>query len=492
MLTTGTRHKIGQLKILVVGDVMVDEYIYGNVSRVSPEAPVPIIATTGRKAVLGGAANVAAGISALGAAVTLSGAVGKDAGAGELRDIAAKLGIDFIGITSGNRKTTVKTRIVGNGRQIVRYDNETIAQLSEAEEAKLLQKIQSAISGVDIVVISDYAKGVCSDNVCRAVVQMSKQANKAVVADTKKSDWSRFSGAEIIVPNFEEFKSALSALKIQNIDNTEADIVRYAGDLAAKYDISGILVTRSQHGMTYVTRDNSYCTVNAAVREVYDVSGAGDTVVAFLAVFLALGETMENTISIANTGAGISVGKPGTYAVTYDDIAALYAKARKSKLYTLADLEISLTLWREGGRKIVFTNGCFDVLHSGHISLLTNAKNDGELLIVGLNSDSSVRRLKGKTRPVCAELERATVLAALEAVDAVVIFDEDTPLALIQKLKPDVLVKGGDYTESTVVGADYVKSYGGKIALAPLLPGKSTTSIFKKIKRKQFNGSSSI
>ena len=489
MLKPETRQKIKQLKILVVGDVMLDEYIYGNVNRISPEAPVPVISTTSRKTMLGGAANVSAGMYALGAAVTLAGAVGKDAGAIEINDLTSKMGINFIGTSSEFRKTTVKTRIIGNGCQIVRLDNETCVHLTNEEETWFLGKISDVLTNIDIVVISDYAKGVCSDSMCFAVIQMSKKAGKTVIVDTKKFDWSCFSGAEMITPNFEEFKSALN---IRGINNTEEDIVHYGGDLAAKYNISGILVTRSKLGMTYVSRDRMYCSVNSTVREVYDVSGAGDTVVAFLAVFLALGETLENAISIANTGAGISVGKPGTYAVTYDDVAAAYTQVRKSKLYTLTDLESVLPFWRESGKNIVFTNGCFDVLHSGHISLLTHAKEKNDFLIVGLNSDSSVRRLKGKMRPVCTEIERATVLAALETVDAVVIFDEDTPFELIRKLKPDILVKGGDYTEDTVVGADYVKSYGGKLVLVPLVQGKSSTSIFEKIHGGQIDGSSNI
>jgi len=478
MLTEHTRQGIKQLNILVIGDVMLDEYIYGNVSRISQEAPVPIISATGRKMVLGGAGNVASGIAALGASVTLLGAVGEDAGADELRGMAKQQGINFVGISVKNRKTAKKTRIIGNGRQIARYDSESTEYLHEDEETKLIDELSMAIANSDIVVISDYAKGVCSGRLCRSVIKTSKQSGKPVVADTKRADWSRFGGADVIAPNFEEFKAAL---KNQNIKNTEADIVGEGEGFAKTLDIGGILVTRSQHGMTYVSRSGMHFTVDAAVREVYDVSGAGDTVVAFLAVFFALGESIENAISIANTGAGIAVSKPGTYAVSYDDIAASYAQSQKSKLYTSSELESALHTWRNDGRKIVFTNGCFDVLHSGHISLLTKAKNEGDLLVVGLNSDLSVRRLKGPERPACPELERATVLAALEAVDAVVIFEEDTPLSLIQMTRPNVLVKGGDYTEGTVVGADFVKSNGGRIVLVPLVPGKSSTSIFEKI-----------
>jgi len=463
---------IADLKCLIVGDVMLDEYVIGSVSRVSPEAPVPVVHVAKKDYSLGGAANVAAGISALGASASLAGALGKDKSAENIHRILKERGIAYGGITSEERGTVKKTRLIGNGSQIARYDEEDIKELSEADETNLIVKIKESIKTADIAVISDYNKGVCTQKVCRAVMESAAEHGIPAIVDPKRSDWARYKGAFLIAPNYSEFTEAVKYLLKGSLGSLTDD----ARSLIKEYKIEHVLITRSQEGMTLIN-ENETIDFNAIAKEVYDVSGAGDTVVAALSAYVAAGTSLNDAVEIANLAAGIAVGKAGTYAVTLQDIE----KEIGGKVISEDSIATTAADWKRQGKKIVFTNGCFDIVHAGHISLLKQAKLFGDILIVGLNTDTSVKRLKGEGRPINCEVDRAIILSAFEAVDAVVLFDEDTPLELIIKIKPEVLVKGADYSADTVVGADIVTSYGGELRLIDLVEDKSTTNTISAI-----------
>jgi len=456
------------MKILIIGDVMLDEYINGNVSRISPEAPVPVVNVSNSKYVLGGAANAAVNIQSLGVDAILASVIGHDANGEIFLQNLEKSKVDFCGVKSKNRVTTVKTRIIGNDRQIVRYDKEQTDELNTAEEAEFICKCKNAIENSDMLVISDYKKGVCTEKVCRELIKTANKLGLHVIVDPKQSDWSRYSGAYLIKPNFKEF----------------CETKKTAEELLSDYELQNILITRSNKGMSLVSKKGTE-DFKAEAKDVYDVSGAGDTVVGTIAAFLAKGTELREAVEIANIAAGIAVGKMGTYAVTLAEIKnAIHNKSRQKLLSEKGIVELA-DIWKKQNRKIVFTNGCFDIIHAGHISLLKQAKQFGDILIVGLNSDASVKSIKGETRPVNSEADRAEVLCAFEFVDAVIIFNEDTPLELIKKILPDVLVKGADYTPQTVVGADVVMENGGKVELVKLVEGKSSSRILDIIHPKE-------
>jgi D-beta-D-heptose 7-phosphate kinase/D-beta-D-heptose 1-phosphate adenosyltransferase len=459
--------------ILIVGDVMLDEYIMGDVLRISPEAPVPVVKTRERKSVLGGAANIAANVVALNAQAALIGVVGKDNATEIFKAEGNKAGIDFIPVYSSDRLTTVKTRIVGNKYQIVRYDDEITDNISEAEETVLLKEFESRLPLADIVVISDYAKGICTERVCRQIIETAKKFGKHVFVDPKQSDWKRYEGAFLIKPNLREFyQAARGKLSAVNIEMA-------AKQLMSEYGISNVLITKSQYGMSLVTAEKTY-DIQSEVKEVYDVSGAGDTVIATLAVFSANGMSLPDSIKIANAAAGIAVSKRGTYTVTLEELKEKLDN-NENKIISNDDIVKFIRRLRKLHKRIVFTNGCFDILHVGHIRVFREAKKHGDVLIVGLNSDASVKRLKGEGRPVNSESDRAFTLSELKSVDGVIIFEEDTPYELIKAISPDVLVKGGDYSEDTIIGADFVKGKGGAIVIVPLVSGKSTSNTIKTI-----------
>jgi D-beta-D-heptose 7-phosphate kinase/D-beta-D-heptose 1-phosphate adenosyltransferase len=450
------------MKVLVIGDLMLDEYVFGSVSRISPEAPVPVVSVSNRKFVLGGAANVALNISSLGVSTTLMGIIGKDAEGEIFLQNLNRSGINFEGLKSKTRITTVKTRIIGNDRQIVRYDKEQTNEFNIEEQNEFIDKLKNAMKNSAIIVISDYRKGVCSEKICREIIESANKSGQQVIVDPKQSDWSRYSGAHIITPNFKEFCETGKTIE----------------KLLEDYRMQHILITRSQDGMSLVNK-NGTKNFKSEAKDVYDVSGAGDTVVGTIAAFLAKGAELCEAVEISNIAAGIAVGKVGTYAVTLTDIKnAIHSKSGQ-KLLSMENIADIADIWKKQSKKIVFTNGCFDIIHAGHISLLKQAKQFGDILIVGLNSDASVKQLKGETRPINNEGDRAEVLCAFEFVDAVTIFSEQTPLELIKKILPDVLVKGADYTLQTVVGADIVAANGGKVELVKLIEGKSSSKVIQ-------------
>jgi D-beta-D-heptose 7-phosphate kinase/D-beta-D-heptose 1-phosphate adenosyltransferase len=468
-------------RVLVLGDVMLDRFVYGSVERISPEAPIPVVNVERFMDMPGGAANVARNIAAMGARAILLGVVGDDASALDLSvQLAASPTIDARLIADPSRPTSVKTRYVADGQQVMRADRESRVPLSAGVERRVLDAYSAALGDADVIVLSDYAKGVLSDSVTRAAIETARRAGKTVIADPKAKNFARYRGASILTPNRLELQQACGQ------DCVADDEVAEGAKRILEQDICDVMVvTRGKDGMSVVSRGNPAVHLPTSARQVFDVSGAGDTVVATLALGLAAGGEVVEASALANIAAGIVVGKRGTATVTTGEIVAALTpfdgRTDPQKIFALDSVLRLARNWREQGLKIAFANGCFDLLHPGHISLLEQARRSADRLIVGLNADLSIRRLKGPNRPVQSEVARATVLAAVKSVDAVVIFAEDTPLHLIETLEPDVLVKGADYTVSTVVGADFVLGRGGKVVLAELLTGHSTTETVKRV-----------
>lgn len=474
--------RFDRARVAVIGDVMLDRYAYGDVGRISPEAPIPVFRHRRVTAMPGGAGNVVRNIGALGAKATLVGLVGADREGRELKDlIAAEAGVRAHLIADKGHATTVKTRFVAGQQQLLRADSETEGPPEKRLVRAVAAAARAAVARADAVILSDYDKGVVTADVAAAVVAAARKRGVPVIVDPKGSDWSPYRGAALVTPNRRELEDA-AGRRLPD----DAAIVSAARVLMKRHRLDAILVTRSAEGMTAVTARETHH-LAAEAREVFDVSGAGDTVVAAVAVSLAAGMSLPDAARIANAAAGIVVGKLGT-AVAYrsEVFAALHAAGvagAERKVATLASAADRVALWRRQGLKVGFTNGCFDLLHPGHLHLLRQARAACDRLVVGLNTDASVRRLKGPTRPVQAESARAAVLGSLSDVDLVVPFAERTPIKLIHALRPDVLVKGADYTVKTVIGAPFVQSYGGRVVLAQLKAGHSTTATVARLKR---------
>jgi D-beta-D-heptose 7-phosphate kinase/D-beta-D-heptose 1-phosphate adenosyltransferase len=466
------------LPALVVGDVMLDQYVWGEVDRISPEAPVPVVRATLRDEKPGGAANVAMNLAGLGARARLVGFGGGDREQHALESLLAQEKIEASLIAAPQVPTTAKLRILSGNQQMMRVDTEAAPAFSPDDYRQLLSRALSAVDSVAVVILSDYAKGALTEDVCQGLIARARQRNIPILVDPKHRHFSRYRGATTICPNRKELSAATSE------PGTELDHLLSAGQRQlAGLDMSAMVVTLGGQGIA-VLRNESRFRAPAGVRQVYDVSGAGDTVIAVLALALARGTPLEAAVELANLAAGIVVGKIGTAPIRRDELlGALTQEAALNLDDKVLSLERLLTragAWRSSGQRLVFTNGCFDILHIGHIRLLEEARRKGDRLIVGLNTDDSVRRLKGPLRPIVPERERAQVLAALSAVDAVVLFGESTPLQLIEAIRPDVLVKGGDYSEEAVVGAREVRSWGGHVELIPLVAGVSTTRLIAK------------
>jgi D-beta-D-heptose 7-phosphate kinase/D-beta-D-heptose 1-phosphate adenosyltransferase len=467
-------------RVLVLGDVMLDRFVYGSVERISPEAPIPVVNVERVADMPGGAANVARNVTALGAHAILLGVVGEDTWADDLRtQIATSPEITAELIVDASRPTTVKTRYVADGQQVMRADRESRSGLDADVERRLVTAYIRALDAVEVILLSDYAKGVLSDSVTRAVIEAATRANKTIIVDPKAKDFAKYRGAAVIKPNRLELQAA-SGLPC----STHEQVVAAARAVLAQDVCGALVVTRGKDGMSVIGADGSAVHLPAAARQVFDVSGAGDTAMAVLALGLAAGGCIAEASALANMASGLAVGKRGTATVsTGEMIAELHPAAGSNDPQKVFSLESVLHLvgrWRDQNLKIAFTNGCFDLLHPGHIALLDYARRTADRLIVGLNADSSVRRLKGPNRPVQSEVARATVLAALASVDAVVIFAEDEPLDLIDRISPDILVKGADYRLDQVIGADLVVSRGGRVVLAPIVPGHSTSGTMQR------------
>jgi D-beta-D-heptose 7-phosphate kinase/D-beta-D-heptose 1-phosphate adenosyltransferase len=467
--------------VLCIGDAMLDRFIYGNADRISPEAPIPVLCIARENAMLGGTGNVVRNLVALGAKPTFLAVVGDDDAGREIgRLLGALAEVDPCMVVETGRQTTIKTRFFASNQQLLRADRETRTPLSASSRAQLKTRAQARIAEAACVVLSDYGKGVLDDPAAAELIAMARAAGRPVIVDPKGTDYTKYKGATLLTPNRKELHEATGLA----VDSDEA-IVAAARKLIDTCGVEAVLATRSQDGMSLVTAGGEVHHLPAQAREVFDVSGAGDTVVATLAAAIASGATLLDGARLANVAAGIVVAKVGT-AVAYADevVAALHhddLTAGESKLLGWDAAAEMVDRWRRKGVKVGFTNGCFDLLHPGHVSLLTQARAACDRLVVGLNSDASVARLKGPTRPVQSEAARATVLGSLATVDLVVIFSEETPLDLIRTLKPDVLVKGADYTVATVVGAEDVVGWGGRVVLANLVDGQSTTNTIRKM-----------
>jgi len=467
-------------RVLIVGDVMLDRFVSGAVERVSPEAPIPVLHFQSERVMLGGAANVARNIAALGAEAALLGVIGDDeAGCEVQRCVEALDGVESALLRIAGHPTTVKTRFLSEGQQILRLDVEKKLTLDERNVTEIATRFEELAPSLNAVVLSDYAKGVLSPEVIRIIVDRSRARGLPVVVDPKTKDVRRYRGASVMTPN----RSEAAALTHLDIDSDEAAAAA-AKALRDQAEVDAIVVTRGAQGMTIhdPASGADACSIATAAREVFDVSGAGDTVVAALSLSLAAGLSVLEGARIANLAAGIVVGKRGTAVVKASELAAALNAAAgvNPKIASARAARAIVEDWRERGLKIGFTNGCFDLLHPGHVELLKRARATCDRLVVGLNSDASVRRLKGPSRPVQNETARTTVMASIACVDLVVLFAEDTPLALIDLLKPDALIKGADYTIATVVGADLVQAYGGEVIIVPLEQGHSTTSIISR------------
>ncbi|HWJ76024.1 MAG TPA: D-glycero-beta-D-manno-heptose-7-phosphate kinase [Kaistia sp.] len=465
-------------RIAVIGDVMVDRYITGSVNRISPEAPVPVLLHAAERVVAGGAANVAANAAALGASVALVGLVGHDAAAESLRGVLADhTAIDLSGlVVDADRPTVTKTRVMSGRQQIVRIDAEVSAPPGAHVTDALIARGKVAIRGAAVVVLSDYAKGALSDAVIPALIAEANAHGVPVIVDPKRRTFEIYRGSSLVTPNRKELFEATGLA-----DDTDLDAA-IAAEAAANQFGGDVLVTRAEKGMTLWRRDGAVKHVPAHAREVFDVSGAGDTVLAALAVSLAEGSTIDTAMEIANAAAAIAVSKLGTAVVTRTELDAALHRAAADAVHAGAlvgrDAAAAIAAgWRARGETVVFTNGVFDLVHPGHIGLIEAAAREGDRLIVGLNSDASVKRLKGDSRPLQDEEARARVIGALRDVDLVVLFTEDTPLQLIEAVRPDVLVKGADYKPSEVVGADFVIAAGGRLVLADILAGRSTSAL---------------
>jgi D-beta-D-heptose 7-phosphate kinase/D-beta-D-heptose 1-phosphate adenosyltransferase len=476
-------HAIISQTVLCVGDLMLDEFVYGEVSRISPEAPAPVIAVQRTETNIGGAGNVARNIAALGARCIFVGLVGEDEAGAKLKAALSRESlIETVLVCDSERPTTRKVRFVSEhfSTHMLRADWELALPASAEIEQKLIDAILPLLPRANIVLLSDYAKGVLTARVIRNVIDAARKLGKRVIVDPKSANFAVYRGATLLTPNRKEFAEATRSRA--DTENSIADAAQDAMQLA---DCEAMLVTQSEHGMTLVPRRGEAIHVPAHPVKVRDVSGAGDTVVAVLAAALAAGADWEAALRMANAAAAVAVSKKGTAIVTSAELRRkilphAFLAAEEKIIAASGDLEAHLLDWRKQGLRIGFTNGCFDILHPGHVKVLTAARGACDRLVVGLNSDASVKRLKGEGRPVQDERARSEVLAALEAVDLVVIFEEDTPLNLITQIKPSVLVKGGDYAREQVIGHEIVAANGGEIVLVDILEGFSTTSLVRR------------
>ncbi len=477
-------------KAAVVGDFMLDQLVYGDAERLSADAPVPVLLVQEQQHRPGGAANVCLDLSEIGGAVSALGVVGSDATAGILvRELQAR-GVDAGGLVpDGSRPTTVKQNLIGRAQarhpqKMFRVDYESRAPLSAAMVSRVLGAFEAVLPSVDVVCIEDYAKGVCTPELCGGVIAAARRAGKPVMVDPAKlSDYSKYRGATVITPNRTEAEFATGL--VTGADTGPERNAPVASRLLEELELEAVVLTLDRHGALLLERGGDPVAVPTIARQVYDVTGAGDMFLAALAAARANLCAWVDAVRFANAAAGLEVEIFGVEPIPLEKIhhsLLSMSTARHGKLRTLGQVLVEAAATRRAGGKVVFTNGCFDVLHAGHISLLERAAQEGDLLVVGLNDDASVRRLKGPERPVNHQEDRARVLGALGSVDAVVLFGEDTPVRLLEAIRPDVLVKGGDYTKERVVGGNLVESYGGRIVLAGLVEGRSTTGTIRKVR----------
>ena len=464
-------------KLLVIGDLMIDHYLWGSCERISPEAPVQVINVGDESMSLGGAGNVINNLNALGAQVDVISVIGNCETSGKLKALLANIKVNtkYL-ITQNKRITTKKTRIISSQQQVVRYDHESTDEISDESQKSILASFKKLVSNYDLVLLSDYGKGVLTIELTQSLIAFANNKNKKVLVDPKGLDYSKYRGSYLLTPNKKE---ASEATKINITD--DASLTKAITQLKTEYDLDVSLITLSEQGVAIY--DNKLRVHPTVSREVFDVTGAGDTVLASLGFALACGYKIDAAVEFANLAAGVVVGKIGSAIATLNEIIEYESSLKKSTsdehIKTFDEIASLSKELRARGKKIIFTNGCFDILHIGHVRYLETAKSYGDILILGLNSDRSVTSIKGKDRPINIQLDRAYILAALEAVDYVVVFDEDTPYDLIKAVKPDVLVKGSDYEGKKVVGQDIAD----ELKLVQFVDGKSTTKTIKNIQK---------
>jgi D-beta-D-heptose 7-phosphate kinase/D-beta-D-heptose 1-phosphate adenosyltransferase len=469
--------------VLCIGDLMLDRFVHGDIERISPEAPVPVLRLTRTNEMLGGVGNVANNIVSLGGRAILVGLLGSDSTAGAVRALLGRTaGIVPELVETPRRPTICKTRYVAAGQHVVRTDDESRLELDRAEEDALVAAIEAAAPAAQAIVLSDYGKGVVSDRVIARTMDVAKALGVAVFVDPKSEDFSRYHGAACLTPNLKELAAAARAPV-----GDEAAVIAAARKVMDDAGAASVLATRAEKGMILVEAGGGVTVIPARAREVFDVSGAGDTVIATMALAYASGRTLAQAAPIANAAAGVVVSKAGTATAHIAEVmhelgADDQAAWEPPSLSTLDHAASLVDHWKSLGLTIGFTNGCFDLVHAGHITLLASARAQCDRLVVALNTDASVRRLKGPTRPINTLDKRAQVMASIRYVDCVVAFDDETPVALIRRLLPNVLIKGADYTVETVVGADIVQAAGGRVYLAPLVKGQSTTNMVHQIR----------
>lgn len=471
-------NEIETKNILVVGDVMLDTYFTGDVKRISPEAPVPVFKKKSERSVLGGAANVVSNLIAAEQKVSIMTLVGNDKNGDKLKTIFREQGVDTSLILTLNRTTTEKTRfLAANNQQVLRLDVEDTSPIDHDESERLLELLEQQIDRFDLILLSDYLKGLLTYDLTQGVLRKAKAKNIPAIVDVKDPNTGKYQNAYLLKPNLKELQDLTGITAI-----SDEDIIAASRKLMETCHTNYVLTTCGARGMVLVGDTTSHF-IESAGKEVFDVTGAGDTTIAYLAACMANGFEMNDAVDIANYAAGIQVSKVGTSSVYWKEVREYLTNEENATVHKIL-IGRSVDSFRNDHKdeKIVFTNGCFDILHVGHIKYMQEAAKLGDILIVGLNSDDSVRRLKGPERPINNQSDRAEMMAALEFVDYVVVFDEDTPYELIKKIQPDVLVKGGDYNPDNVVGRDIVEARGGKLKLIEFVDGKSTTSIIKKIK----------
>ena len=460
--------------ILVIGDLMIDHYLWGNCERISPEAPVQVVDIKKETSVLGGAGNVINNLVALGANVFVISVIGNDETANELKNMLSKLDVESFLVEEENRKTSKKSRIIASHQQVVRYDRESKDDISDSSQSKILEHFKSQVSKIDAVLLSDYAKGVLTSGLCSNLIEIANQNHKKVLVDPKGEDYTKYKNAYLLTPNKKE---AQVATKVSI--NSKSDLLEAIKKLKDDLNLGVSVVTLSEDGIAIF--DDELTILPTVAREVFDVTGAGDTVLAALGFMSALNYDIYKSVEFANLAAGVVVAKLGSATATIEEIeeykSSLHKNTLENSIKTCEQIERIANFLRSKNKKIVFTNGCFDILHRGHVEYLKTARSFGDTLILGLNSDASVKKLKGEARPINNQIDRSIVLSALESVDFVVIFDEETPYSLISLIKPDVLVKGGDYEGKEVVGSDIAK----EVRLVTFVDGKSTTNIINKI-----------
>jgi D-beta-D-heptose 7-phosphate kinase/D-beta-D-heptose 1-phosphate adenosyltransferase len=466
--------------VLVVGDVMRDLHWTGKVDRISPEAPVPVFVSTGQNHMLGGAANVAANLQALGCKVYLLSVIGDDESGRALRELLRKNGIDdSLLLEDPSRPTTEKTRLLASQQQLLRIDHESRAPLAVSLVSSAVEQAESLLKEVDGVLCSDYDKGFCTPELLDMLFTAARNAQRPIFVDPKVRDFSRYRGATILTPNLLEVERAVGSL----VDTPEA-LARAADSLLQQTQARALLVTQGKDGMTLFHPPEASVHIPARARDVFDITGAGDTAIAAFSMAVLSGLSLVEAAQLSNAAAGIVIGKVGAATVSPEELQTVLEEEDSSwrhKVLQRHELVRTLQWRRQKGERIGFTNGCFDLLHVGHIRYLQQARASADCLVVAINDDRSVRLLKGEKRPLIPQHERARILAALTYVDYVTLFSEPTPLALIELLQPDVLIKGGDYTLDTVVGRDVVNAYGGEVHLVPDIDGMSTTAIIESI-----------